>query len=90
MDVYIYKSVFMTTQPVKVFDQQILLDAVKKWKRVAHMLENVMKPLSIKNAKKKRVVFPTKKKSCNRVPKRSVSRWNYRGRLTFAAMKFCI
>lgn len=50
VDVYIYKSVFATKQPVKVFDQQILLDAVKKRKRVARMLENIMKPASINNA----------------------------------------
>lgn len=52
VDVYIYKSVFATkTRGVRVFDHQILIDAVKKWKRVAHMFENVMKPASIKNAK---------------------------------------
>lgn len=52
VDVYIYQSVFVTKQEtgVKVFDAQVLLDAVKKWKKVAHMIENVMKPASIKNA----------------------------------------
>ncbi|CAM9713031.1 unnamed protein product [Ectocarpus sp. 4 AP-2014] len=52
VDVYIYQSVFVTKQArgVKVFDAQVLLNAVKKWKKVAHMIENVMKPASIKNA----------------------------------------
>lgn len=51
VDVYIYKSVFASKTPgVRVFDHQILIDAVKKWRRVAHMFENVMKPVSIKNA----------------------------------------
>lgn len=50
VDVYIYKSAFATTQKDKVFDHQILLDAIKKWKRVADMIEKVMKPASIKNA----------------------------------------
>ncbi|CAN0421741.1 unnamed protein product, partial [Ectocarpus sp. 13 AM-2016] len=52
VDVHIYQSVFVTKQAkgVKVFDAQVLLDAVKKWEKVAHMIENVMKPASIKNA----------------------------------------
>lgn len=50
VDVYIYRSVFATKQATKVFDHQVLVDAVKKWKRVAGMLENVMKPSSIKNS----------------------------------------
>lgn len=52
VDVYIYQSVFATKQAkgVKVFDSQVLVDAVKKWKKVAQMIENVMKPASIKTA----------------------------------------
>ncbi|CBN80329.1 Helicase [Ectocarpus siliculosus] len=52
VDVYVYQSVFVTKQDkgVKVFDAQVLLDAVKKWTKVSHMIENVMKPASIKNA----------------------------------------
>lgn len=52
VDVYIYQSVFTTKQAtgVKVFDAQTLINAVKKWKKVAHMIEKVMKPASIKNA----------------------------------------
>ncbi|CAM9767119.1 unnamed protein product [Ectocarpus sp. 12 AP-2014] len=51
VDVYIYQSVFMTKQEkgVKVFDAQVLFDAVKKWKSVAHMIKTVMKPASIEN-----------------------------------------
>ncbi len=53
VDVYIYNSKFSTTQKrgMRVFDQQILTDAVKKWKEVSNMIEKVMKPSSIKNSK---------------------------------------
>jgi len=50
VDVYIYRSSFATKQMVKVFDHQILFGAIQKWKRVADMIEKVMKPASIKNA----------------------------------------
>ena len=51
VDVYIYQSVFMTKQEkgVKVFDAQVLFNAVKKWKSVARMIKTVMKPASIEN-----------------------------------------
>lgn len=56
VDVYIYKSSFATKPPgkggkgvQKVFDHQVLLDADKKWKLVARMIEKVMKPAAIKN-----------------------------------------
>lgn len=53
VDVYIYTSVFSTKQPkgVKCFDAQVLIDAVKKWKKVATMIEKIMEPASIMDAK---------------------------------------
>ena len=52
VDVYIYQSVFSTKQPkgVKCFDAQVLIDASKKWKKVATMIEKIMKPASIKSS----------------------------------------
>lgn len=52
VDVYVYTSAFVTEPPkgVEVFDKQVLIDAVKKWERVADMIENVMQPASIDDA----------------------------------------
>lgn len=50
VDVYICKSVFRKKQKkvVRVFDDTVLRDSVKKWKLVAKMIEKVMKKASIK------------------------------------------
>lgn len=52
VDVYVYTSAFVTEPPkgVEVFDKQVLIDAVKKWERVADLIENVMQPASIDDA----------------------------------------